>query len=158
MISLLLLIAATVLYAGYNLLVRVSGSYVPAEATTIVMATICLQLAALTTSTVFALTLLARGGHVFQLSSGAYLWAVAAGFCIGGAEIAYFYLFGGIGAEKPMAASIAIPTIVGGTILITLVVAFFLFNESLSWIQLVGGACIILGILLLFANGKEALA
>ena len=108
MVSLLLLITATVLYAGYNLFIKVSGSHVPPEATTIVVGTICLQLAALTTSIVFASILLVRGGHVFQLSLGTYVWATAAGLCIGGAEIAYFYLFGGIGVEKPMAASRAI--------------------------------------------------
>lgn len=155
MIGLLLLIAATTFYAGYNLLVRVSGSYVPIEATTTIAATICLQLAALATSILFASTLLVRGGHVFHLTPGAYLWAVAAGFCIGGAEIAYFYLFSGIGGEKPMAASIAIPVVVGGTILISLVVAFFLFGEALSWKQALGGACIIFGILFLF-SGKSA--
>ena len=78
MISLLLLITATALYAGYNLLIKISGSHVPAEATTIVVGTIFLQLAALTTSIVFASVLLIRGGHVFQLSPGAYAWAAAA--------------------------------------------------------------------------------
>lgn len=156
MVSLLLLITATVLYAGYNLFIKVSGSHVPPEATTIVVGTICLQLAALTTSIVFASILLVRGGHVFQLSLGTYVWATAAGLCIGGAEIAYFYLFGGIGVEKPMAASIAIPTIVSGTIIITMVAAAFLLNESLSWGQLIGGACIILGILIMHL-GRESL-
>jgi hypothetical protein len=38
-----------------------------------------------------------------------------AGLCIGGAEIGYLYLFGGIGISKPMPANIAIPVIVSGT-------------------------------------------
>ena len=78
MTSFLLLITATALYAGYNLFIKVSGSHVPADATTIVLGTICLQLAALTTSIAFASILLVRGGHVFQLSFGSYVWAVAA--------------------------------------------------------------------------------
>ncbi len=150
MTSFLLLITATALYAGYNLFIKVSGSHVPADATTIVLGTICLQLAALTTSIAFASILLVRGGHVFQLSFGSYVWAAAAGLCIGGAEISYLYLFGGIGAEKPMAASLAIPTIVSGTIVIALVVGAFVFKESLSWAQGIGGTCIILGIFLLY--------
>ena len=158
MVSVLLLITVTALYASYNLLVKVSGSHVPTEATTTVVAAICVQLAALTTSALFASILLVRGGHVFQLSVGTYIWAAAAGLCIGGAEIAYFYLFGGIGVDKPMAASVAIPAIVSGTIVITMVVSYFLFNESLSWSQLAVGACIILGILLLYIGRREALA
>ena len=66
------------------------------------------------------------------------------------------FLFGGIGFEKPMAASIAIPTIVSGTIIITMVASAFLLKESLSWSQLIGGACIILGIFIL-QLGREAL-
>ncbi len=152
MVSLLLLLTVTVLYAGYNLLVKVSGSYVPAEATTTIVATILLQLAALGTSSLFAAALLLRGGHVLHLSSSAYLWAVAAGLCIGGAEIAYFYLFGGIGGREPMAASVAIPTIVSGTVVITMLASAFLLRESLNWTQLVGGGCIVLGVIILFLN------
>jgi hypothetical protein len=53
MISLGLLIAVTMLYAGYNLLINISGGPVPAIATTPVAATICLQLAAFSTSLLF---------------------------------------------------------------------------------------------------------
>ena len=153
--SLLLLSAVTVLYAGYNLLVKVSGSHVPDGATTTILATICLQLAALATSVLFASVLLIRGGAVLQLSSSAYLWAVAAGLCIGGAEIAYFYLFSGVGSGTPMSAGTAIPTIVSGTILIAMIVSVFLFKESTTWSQLAGAACIVVGIVLLFI-GRQA--
>ena len=57
--SVTLLLAITVLYAGYNLLVKVSSSHVPASATSTVLATICLQLAALAASVVFASGLVA---------------------------------------------------------------------------------------------------
>ena len=49
MASWLLLISVTVLYSGYNLLIKVSASHVPEAATTTIQATICLQLAALAT-------------------------------------------------------------------------------------------------------------
>ena len=64
--------------------------------------------------------------------------------CIGGAEIAYFYLFGGIGTGKPMTANMVIPTVVSGTIVITVVAAYFVFGETLALTQLTGVACIIL--------------
>ena len=53
--GILLLTAITALYAGYNLLVKVSSNHVPESATTTVLATICLQLAALAASGTFAL-------------------------------------------------------------------------------------------------------
>ena len=153
MTSLLLLLTVTLLYAGYNLLIKVSGSHVPAEATTTILAAVCIQLAALGTSSVFAALLLVRGGHVMQLSTSVYVWAAAAGVCIGGAEIAYLYLFSGVGGTKPMAASIAIPAIVTGTIVITTVVAYFLFDEPLGWRHLLGIGLIVTGILVLFLRG-----
>ncbi len=152
MAGLLLLVTVTALYAGYNLLIKVSASHVPVEATTTILATICLQLAALTASIVFASVALIRGGQVLQLSWGAYAWAAAAGLCIGGAEIAYFYLFRGVGGGGPMAANVAIPAIVSGTIILSLLGAYFVFGEQLSAKQFAGVGCIILGILLMFVG------
>ena len=149
MTGLLLLATVTALYAGYNLLIKVSASHVPAAATSTIAATICLQLAALATSILFVSVAMMRGGQVLQLTWGAYVWAAAAGLCIGGAEIAYFYLFGGIGALKPMAANVVIPTVVSGTIVIAAVAAYVIFGERLVPIQFTGGGCIILGVLLL---------
>ncbi len=157
MITPLLLLTATLLYAGYNLLIKMSGTHVPEEATSTVLGVICLQLAALTTSITFAGSLfLLKGDQHLQLSTSAYLWAAAAGFCIGGAEIAYFYLFGGIGTTKPMAANVAIPAIVSGTIVITLLFSLFILRETMSWNQWLGSGCIVLGIVFLFLNRNAA--
>ena len=157
MTGVLLLVTVTMLYAGYNLLIKVSASHVPAAATSTIAATISLQLAALMTSLVFLTIITARGGQSLQLSTGAYLWAAAAGLCIGGAEIAYFYLFGGIGGIKPMAATVVIPTVVSGTILITVIAAYFIFSETLGMIQLAGLGCIVIGMLLLYYGKDMAL-
>ena len=157
MAALLLLLTATLLYAGYNILIKVSGTHVPEAATSTILGVVCLQLAALTTSITYAGSLfLFRGDQHLQLTTPAYLWAIAAGFCIGGAEIAYFYLFGGIGSMRPMPASIAIPTIVSGTIVITLLVSLFVLRETLNWNQWLGSACIVLGIVLLYLNRSAA--
>ncbi len=157
MAGLLLLVTVTTLYAGYNLLIKISASHVPVAATSTIAATICLQLAALTTSMLFLAIAMIRGGQVLQLSWGAYIWAAAAGLCIGGAEIAYFYLFGGIGNVKPMAANVVIPTVVSGTVVITAIAAYFIFRESLSPIQFAGVGCVILGVLLLHLGKGLAL-
>ena len=156
MASWLLLISVTVLYSGYNLLIKVSASHVPEAATTTIQATICLQLAALATSLVFFSFSAIRAGQVFQLTWGAYGWAAAAGLCIGAAEIAYFYLFGGTISRPSMAANVVIPTVVSGTVVITVLVAYVLFKETLSPPQLIGVACIILGLILLHSSWGAA--
>ncbi len=93
---------------------------------------------------------------MLQLTWGAYAWAVAAGLCIGGAEIAYFYLFGGTGTLKPMAANVVIPTVVSGTVVLTALGGYLVFRESLAPVQLAGLGCIILGVLLLYF-GKDVI-
>ena len=151
--GILLLAAITVLYAGYNLLVKVSSNYVPESATTTVLATICLQLAALAASGTFALVLLARGGHVLKLSPTAYAWAVAAGLCIGLAEIGYFYLFRGVGGAGPVAASVAVPVIVTGTVVLTMLLSFFALKEPIGAMQIAGTVVVVIGIAMIFADG-----
>ena len=151
--AILLLIAITVLYAGYNLLVKVSTLHVPAVATSTVLATICLQLAALAASCTFAIALLARGGHVLKLSTAAYAWAVGAGLCIGLAEIGYFYLFRGVGGSGPVAASVAVPVIVTGAVILTMLLSFFALKESLGAMQVAGTAVVVIGIAMIFSDG-----
>ena len=150
-----LLVITTVLYAGYNIFVKASGAAVPETAQTTVVATVALQLAAITTSTIFALLLWNRGVTGFQLNTPAIAWAIAAGICIGGAEIAYLYLFGGMNGHPPMSAGLAIPVIVSGTIVIALVASILAFSESVSWNQMVGAVLIIGGILVMF-HGRTA--
>ncbi|MDE0305848.1 MAG: EamA family transporter [Albidovulum sp.] len=155
MISILLLATVTILYAGYNLFIKVSGETVPPGVSSTILATVALQISALATSAVFASILLLRGGAVLQLPAPTYLWAVVAGICIGGAEIAYFYLFGGIGSHASMEASRAIPVVVSGTIVITLVVSYFLFREAISIVQLFGTCLIVAGLAVLFLGNSS---
>ena len=152
--GLMLLAGVTALYAGYNLFIKLSGGQVPAEATTTIMAAFCVQIAALSTSVLFFTVLTLRGGHVFALSMGSYFWAAVAGVCIGGAEIGYLYLFGGVGLSKPMAASVAIPTIVSGTIVISMLFSFFVLKESITWNQMLGSLLIVLGIIMFFVKAQ----
>ena len=149
MTSIFLLMVATVLYGGYNVLVKASGAAMPVSAQTTILATICLQLAALGTSSLFAIFLWQRGVENYAVGTSALLWAIGAGVCIGGAEIAYLYLFGGVGDLKPLPASLAIPVIVSGSIILALFASVAFFSEVLSWRQLAGSVLIISGIALL---------
>ena len=156
MLGIALLVAVTILYAGYNLLIKASGNYLPPAATTTILATIALQLATLVASTLFLGFLALRGGQVFSLSRGAYLCAALAGLCAGSAEIGYFYLLGGVGFARPMAASVAIPTVVSGTIVIALLVSVFALGERIAWNQILGAGLIVLGIAALFFKSAES--
>ncbi|MCP4386625.1 MAG: hypothetical protein GY798_35330 [Hyphomicrobiales bacterium] len=149
----LLLLLATVLYAGYNLFIKVSGDHIPASATTIVSATLVLQLAALFTSATFAGILTMRGMDILGLPPRAYLWAALAGICIGAAEITYLYLFGGLGTGAvKLSANIVIPFVVGGTIVLTVIVSAALFHEAFGWSQIAGSVLVVSGIILLYLD------
>jgi len=149
-----LLCLITLLYAGYNLFIKASGSHVPEGVTTTLLATLCVQVFALVSSLAFFGFLSLQGGHSFRLSQPSYLYAAAAGLCIGAAEVAYFYLFGGVGGIKPMAANVAIPAIVTGTIVITMIVAHLVFHEGLTLWQAAGALLVLGGIALLLLGGR----
>lgn len=150
--ALILLATVTCLYAGYNLFIKVSSSHVPVEVTSTIAATITLQIAALLASLIFVAGLLMRGNAVLAVPSSALMWAALAGFCIGTAEIGYFYLFRGGLNHDAMAANIAIPVILGGTVLITIFVSWLFLSESLSWTKMIGAGAIIVGVALMFVD------
>lgn len=149
MSMMVLLAIVTLAYVGYNLLIKVSGDHVPAEATTTVLAAVCLQTGALLTSMVFITVLGIQGGHTFRLSLPSYLWALGAGVCIGIAEICYLTIFG---ASNPLPASVVIPTVVTGTVVITLIVSILVFQERLGILQVAGAALVVAGIVCMFAG------
>ena len=155
MSQLFLLVLATILYAGYNLFIKVAGDHVSPLAATTVTATIVLQVAALFTSALFAGFLVMRGTDVLGLTSRVYLWAAVSGFCIGGAEISYLYLFGGLGSGgEKLSANVVIPFVVGGTIVITVIASAIVLREAFGWTQLLGSILVVLGIALLFADSS----
>ena len=154
MAMMVLLAIVTLAYVGYNLLIKVSGDHMPPEATTTVLAAFCLQFGALISSTVFLAFLGVQGGHTFRLTVPSYLFALAAGLCIGVAEICYFYLFSG---PKALPASVVIPTVVAGTVVITLAASYVVFRESITLLQLAGAVLIAGGIVVMFA-GRRAVA
>lgn len=150
MISIVLLVAVTFLYAGYNFFVKVAGGHVPAVNTSTVLATISLQLAALFASTSFLVFLSLRGGHTLSLNPRVYMWSIIAGLCIGAAEILYFYLFRNTGGREAMSANVAIPTIVTGTIIITMIASSTFLRESMNSMQAIGVTVVIIGILITY--------
>ena len=153
--TLLLLALVTLCYASYNLLVKVSSSHVPSPDLPPILATIGLQLAALSVSLVYLAYLLKAGVEV-TLPGRVYGWAIAAGLCIGAAEVMYFYLFRGFDGDSPVAASIAIPFIVGGTIVIAVAVSHFIFRETLTAWQWLGVGLAFSGMVILATSTSTA--
>jgi len=148
--TVILLSLITLCYAAYNLLVKVSGSGADAM-TSPILATISLQFAALSVSLCYLLYLW-RTNIPMSLPLKVYPWAIAAGVSIGIAEIMYFYLFRESTSGKSISASVAIPLIIGGTILIVASLSYLLFNERLSLVQW-SGVGIAVGGLVLLATG-----
>ena len=77
---------------------------------------------------------------------------MAGGLCIGAAEIGYFYLFGNFSVGKSIPASIVIPTVVCGTVIVALLASRFLFNEALSIVQIGSVVITITGIVMIYAG------
>lgn len=153
-----LLILVTLLYAAYNFLVKVSSRSVPAETTTTILLTVALQAAALTFSVCFVGYLLARGSHSFAVTPTALGWAAAAGFAIGAAEVCYFYLFTGLGGYLPAPANVVIPTVVTGTVVLSMLAGIVFLGESAGWRQWTGAAMVVAGIILMFTERGTAVA
>ncbi len=151
MYTLILLLLITICYAAYHLLVKISSGHgVPVD-TAPILATLSLQASAMMVSLVY-LSYLARQQVSVTLPGKAYIWAIGAGMCIGFAEIMYFYLFRGFAGEKPMAASTAIPFIVGGTIVIAVLVSVLVFKEDLNPGQWIGVCLAFIGMVILGLN------
>jgi len=152
--SLLFVLLITLCYSGYNLLIKVSMSHSGSTVISPILATVCLQISALLVSIAYLLTTVRASVSISDLPFGAYAWAIGAGICIGIAEILYFYLFRGFEGETLIQASTAIPMVIGGTILITILVSVFLFRESLSNIQWLGVALAFAGMAILAFNSN----
>ncbi len=152
MYTLILLLLITVCYAAYNLLVKVSGSQ--AGLSSPILATIGLQMAALVVSLLY-LMVLVRQGVAVALPARVLALGVAAGVCIGAAEVMYFYLFRGVAGEPGMAASVAIPIIVGGTIILSILMTRVFFGETLAMIQWLGIGLMLFGLWLLIMGVRS---
>lgn len=84
-----------------------------------------------------------------EISPKGFWLAVTAGVFVGLAEIFSFVLF-----SKGISASVGIPVIIGGSVLIASVIGFVWLKESISVTRLLGLILIVAGIWLLSNGGK----
>ena len=55
-----------------------------------------------------------------------------------------------------MAANVAIPIVVSGAIVLTLLVSWLVFREPFTWVRLAGAALVVAGVVTLFADSARA--
>ncbi|MFL2737990.1 MAG: EamA family transporter [bacterium] len=144
-----LLITVTLAYAGYNLFIKLAGAQ-NINNNNGIAATLCLQIFALIVTSFFSIYLSSLGENIFVLPSKTYLYAVFGGISIGIAEIGYFYLFNASNTDGALNANTAIPIILGGTILVTMIFSFYILKESFNYHKIIGTIFIIIGIYLIF--------
>ena len=144
-----LLITVTLAYAGYNLFIKLAGAQ-NINNNNGIAATLCLQIFALIVTSVFSIYLSSLGENIFVLPSKTYLYAAFGGISIGIAEIGYFYLFNASNTDGALSANSAIPIILGGTILVTMIFSFYILKESFNYHKIIGTIFIIIGIYLIF--------
>jgi len=104
---------------------------------------------------IFSVYLFSKGERIFVLPSKVYIYAIFAGISIGFAEIGYFYLFNASNPNGASNANTAIPVILGGTILVTMIFSFYIFEESLNYHKLLGTTFIIFGIYLVVITNNN---
>ena len=75
-----------------------------------------------------------------------------AGISIGIAVIRYFFLFNPTNTHGALNANVAIPIVLGGTILITMLLSFFYFEETYNLNKIIGTLFIIIGIYLILVK------
>tara|TARA_Y100001960_G_scaffold294523_1_gene338408 strand:+ start:257 stop:640 length:384 start_codon:yes stop_codon:yes gene_type:complete len=120
--NLFVILLVTLSYAGYNIFVKFSSSQN------------------------------INNTNNFVLTSKAYLYAMIAGISIGIAEIGYFVLFNPTNTNGALNANVAIPIVLGGTILITMFLSFYYFKESYNLNKIIGTLFIIIGIYLILVK------
>ena len=130
-----LLIVTAVLFGLYNFFIKVSAGHIHE-----ILGAVILQAVALLLGSIAIVYLKLK--HVpFETSERGLLFAILAGLAVGLAEITSFYAF-----SKGTSASVGIPVIVGGTVIVGTLLGVLFLKEQLHWQHYVGIALILIGI------------
>lgn len=133
-----LAIVTAAFYALYNIFIKQASPHVQE-----VLGAVILQAVALLLGCGWLMYLRMKGVPLEVTSRGVWLSAVA-GIFVGLAEICSFLVF-----ARGVPASLGIPVIIGGSVLIAAVIGFFWLKEMLGLYQILGLICIVGGIWLL---------
>jgi transporter family protein len=131
-----LLLAA--LFLGlYNFFIKLSAGHIHEIAGAVILQVVAFLVGGA------ALVWLKLTGAPLEVSSRGILFAVLAGVSVGLAEITAFY-----GFSKGTSASVGIPIMVGGTVLVGVMLGLLVLREQLSPLQGLGVFLLLAGIVL----------
>lgn len=134
-----LLIITAIFFGLYNFFIKLSSGHIHE-----ILGAVILQVVAVVLGGLALLFLKLMKTTMLEISCKGIWFAVWAGIFVGLAEITSFYAF-----SKGIAASVAIPVIVGGTLLVGALLGIFILKETLAWPQYLGIFFILAGVILL---------
>jgi bacterial/archaeal transporter family protein len=126
-------------YGAYNVLIKMASGYI----NQILGAVILQVVAAIVGGIIFFVLKMTTNTPIIISTKGVVL-AVLAGIFVGLAEITSFYVF-----SKGLTASIGIPIIIGGSILIGAIAGILFLKESLNPIHYFAILLIVIGVVIL---------
>jgi transporter family protein len=135
---LIILIITAVFFGFYNFFIKVSAGHIHE-----ILGAVILQAVALLLGGAVLIYLKVKN-LPFENSSRGLLFAVLAGVAVGLAEITSFYAF-----SKGTPASIGIPVIVGGTVVVGTLLGVLFLKEQLHWQHYTGITLILAGIFII---------
>lgn len=131
----ILVILTAVFFGLYNFFIKVSAGQIQQILGAVILQAVALLLGGI------VLVYLKWKGVPLHTSGQGIIYAILAGICVGMAEITSFYVF-----SKGVNASIGIPVIVGGTVLVGALLGIVFLKETVSWVQLTGIMLILSGV------------
>jgi bacterial/archaeal transporter family protein len=136
---LLLLLVPLIFYTLYNFFIKVSSGNIHQ-----VVGAVILQVTAAIFGGLILLYLKLTNKELLITQKGV-MFAILAGVAIGAAEITYFLVF-----SKGVSASVAIPVVWGGVILLGSILGIIFLNESFTMWKAFASVLIIAGISIFF--------
>jgi len=134
----LIAVLTAVFYGVYNFFIKVSSGHINQ-----ILGAVILQIVAFALGG--AVLLVLRIANIpLQVSGKGIIYAILAGIFVGLAEITTFYLF-----SRGITASIGIPVIIGGSIVVGSLLGILFLKETLSPIHYLAIVLIVIGVVLL---------
>src|SRR3989338_4346402 len=133
-----LAIMTAIFYGAYNVFIKVSSGHINQ-----IVGAVILQIVAALVGGIILL-IMKMTNSPLEISQKGVLFAVLAGIFVGLAEITSFFVF-----SKGVSASVGIPIIIGGSVLVGAVLGLTFLKETLNPIHYVAIAMVVLGVIIL---------
>ena len=133
-----LAIMTAIFYGAYNVFIKVSSGHINQ-----IVGAVILQIVAALVGGIILL-IMKMTNSPLEISQKGVLFAVLAGIFVGLAEITSFFVF-----SKGVSASVGIPIIIGGSVLVGAVIGLTFLKETLNPIHYVAIAMVVVGVIIL---------